>query len=200
MTLTTRGVDTRTNICDCSLELFSKNGYDATSVAEICQDAQVSKGAFYHHFPSKQDLFLALMTRWLGEVDELFHVAGQSAEDVPQALENMAVIVGGFFDQLEGGFPILLEFWRQASRRPAVWEQAVAPYRRYLDFFADMIQSGIDEGAIKEDTDPEGTARVLMAIVMGLLLQASFDPEGADWKETMQSAIQMALISLRRKP
>lgn len=199
MTLTTRGVDTRTSILNCSLELFSKDGYDATSVAEICQQAGVSKGAFYHHFPSKQDLFLALMTRWLEEVDALFQVAGESAEDIPQALEHMAVIVSGFFDQLEGGFPILLEFWRQASRRSDIWQQAVSPYRRYLDYFADMIQVGIDEGAFKEDIDPEQKARILMAIAMGLLLQASFDPDGADWKEITQSAIGGTLRDMRKK-
>ncbi|HPX96273.1 MAG TPA: TetR/AcrR family transcriptional regulator [Brevefilum fermentans] len=51
MTNLVRGADTRQSILDTALSLFSKNGYDATSVAEICQQAQISKGAFYHHFP-----------------------------------------------------------------------------------------------------------------------------------------------------
>jgi AcrR family transcriptional regulator len=41
-----RGIETRNTLLDTSLALFSQNGYDATSVAQICQDAQVSKGRF----------------------------------------------------------------------------------------------------------------------------------------------------------
>lgn len=193
-----RGVDTRNNILKNSLALFSKSGYDATSVAQICQQAQVSKGAFYHHFPSKQDLFLALMTTWLEDVDGLFQAASASASSVPEALENMAVISGSFFDELQGGFPILLEFWRQASRRPVVWERAVAPYHRYLEFFSGVIQAGIDEGAFHDSLDTELTGRILMAVAMGLLLQASFDPEGADWQATTRAAIKMVLNGMRR--
>lgn len=194
----TRGAETRTAILSTSLDLFSKNGFDATSVAEICQQAQVSKGAFYHHFPSKQELFLALMDTWLNGVDGMFQTAGESAMSAPEALEKMAGISGGLFDALEGGFPILLEFWTQASRQPAIWARAVAPYRRFLDFFAGVIQSGIEEGAFEESLDPELTARILMAEAMGLLLQASFDPEGANWQESTQSGIKMILRGLRR--
>ena len=192
-----RGVDTRRTILDVSLALFSQNGYDATSVAEICQGAQVSKGAFYHHFPSKQDLFLALMGTWLDTVDGFFQTAGQSAETVPQALENMAAISGGLFEALEGGFPILLEFWTQASRHPAVWERAVAPYQRYLDYFSGMIQAGIDEGSFNPSVDPEHAARMLTSVVMGLLLQATFDPHGTNWQDVTLFGVKMMINGLR---
>lgn len=194
----TRGADTRQSILDVSLNLFSQNGYDATSVAEICQLAQVSKGAFYHHFPSKQDLFLALMESWLASVDSFFQMAGQSAESVPRALENMAEISGGLFDALEGGFPILLEFWTQASRHPAVWERAVAPYQRYLEYFSGIIQSGVDEGSFHTAIHPEHAARILTSMVMGLLLQATFDPDGTSWQEVTLFGIKMMINGMER--
>ena len=56
-----RSEETRTHILKAALDLFSKNGYDATSVANICQAAGVSKGAFYHHFASKHSVFQALL-------------------------------------------------------------------------------------------------------------------------------------------
>jgi len=193
-----RGEETRNTILSTALDLFSKNGYDATSVAEICSRAKISKGAFYHHFPSKQDLFLSLMTTWLAGVDGMFQTVGETALDIPEALENMAGISGQLFDELESGFPILLEFWRQANRQPAIWAQAVAPYRRYLDFFVGLIQQGIAEGAFCDSLDPSTTARILTAVAMGLLLQASFDPDGADWQEVTRSGIKLIVDSLRR--
>lgn len=192
-----RGEETRSEILHIALELFSKNGYDATSVAEICKKAKVSKGAFYHHFPSKQDLFLALMAGWLGELDGMLQAATESAGDIPHALENMAGTSNRIFKDLEGGFPILLEFWTQAKRQPEIWQKAVEPYRNYLSYFAEMVRDGKSQGAFTEDLDPELSARLLMGIAMGLLLQASFDPDGADWQEVTRSGIKLLLNGMR---
>jgi len=198
MTNPSNRLKTRSKILETALDLFSKQGYEATGVADICRNAHISKGAFYYHFPSKQELFLELMTTWLEEVDKFFQAAASSADNVPEALERMAGTTGIIINSLEHGFPILLEFWQQASRQPEIWAQAVAPYRHYLDFFADFIQSGIEEGAFDEDIDPQFAARILMAIAMGLLLQASFDPNGADWQEITRSGIKTILNGLRR--
>lgn len=193
-----RGVETYNNILQHAMELFSEKGYDETSVADICQSAQVSKGAFYHHFPSKQDLFLALMSAWLEKLDELFMSAGYAADDVPAALEEMAHYTGSLFAELKRGFPIILEFWRQASRDPEIWERAIAPYRRFFKFFSKLFQSGIDDGVFSEDLNPELAAHNLMAVVMGLLLQASFDPDGANWQDTTIFGIKQFIKSIRR--
>lgn len=192
-----RGEDTRSKILHTALELFSKNGYDATGVAEICKNVKVSKGAFYHHFPSKQDLFLALMADWLDELDGMLQAAIINAKDIPQAIENMAGISGGIFEALEGGFPILLEFWTQANRQPEIWQRAVEPYRNYLSYFAKVIQDGKSQDAFAKDLDPELSARLLLGVVMGLLLQASLDPEGADWQEVTRSGIKLLLNGMR---
>jgi AcrR family transcriptional regulator len=56
-----RSVETRKRILTASLRLFAARGFNATGVAEICSACGVSKGAFYHHFASKQTVFLELM-------------------------------------------------------------------------------------------------------------------------------------------
>ena len=197
MTHHSRGIETRNTILDTSLELFSQNGYDATSVAQICQGAQVSKGAFYHHFASKQELFLVLMESWLANVTGLVESAGETAQSVPDALNHMGEISGSLFAALEGGFPILLEFWTQASRQPSVWEKAVEPYQRYLNFFTGLMQNGIDEGSFDPSIDPEAAARTLTAMVMGLLLQATFEPGGAQWQDVTLQGITLLIKGLR---
>jgi len=59
-----RSEETRKHILEAAQRLFSAKGYDATGVAEICQAAGVSKGAFYHHFLTKQAVFLVLLENW----------------------------------------------------------------------------------------------------------------------------------------
>jgi AcrR family transcriptional regulator len=51
---------TRSRLIDVARELFGTRGYEATSVEDVLERAQVSKGALYHHFPSKEALFEAV--------------------------------------------------------------------------------------------------------------------------------------------
>jgi TetR/AcrR family transcriptional regulator, fatty acid metabolism regulator protein len=55
---------TRSRILDAALDAFSNKGYHDTSVDEIVDRSQTSKGAVYFHFPNKQRLFLALVDKF----------------------------------------------------------------------------------------------------------------------------------------
>ena len=56
-----RSIETRRRIMSAAVALFAAQGYNASGVAEICRAAGASKGAFYHHFSSKQALFVAVL-------------------------------------------------------------------------------------------------------------------------------------------
>ncbi|HRQ22849.1 MAG TPA: helix-turn-helix domain-containing protein, partial [Anaerolineales bacterium] len=64
-----RSEETRSRIIESAIKLFSARGFNAASVDDICKEAGISKGAFYHHFESKQALFLALLDGWLEIID-----------------------------------------------------------------------------------------------------------------------------------
>jgi AcrR family transcriptional regulator len=55
--------DRKNEIIDCAQALFFAKGYETTTVADIIERAKISKGAFYHHFVSKEDLLDALTDR-----------------------------------------------------------------------------------------------------------------------------------------
>src|SRR5690606_9372524 len=57
----------RSEIVDCAMRLFIERGYDGTSINQIIGRAGISKGAFYHHFESKEDLIEALAARYAEE-------------------------------------------------------------------------------------------------------------------------------------
>ncbi len=57
----------RDELLDCAQRLFAAHGYDATSIGQIIAEVGVSKGAFYHHFASKEDLVEALAYRYAQE-------------------------------------------------------------------------------------------------------------------------------------
>jgi AcrR family transcriptional regulator len=193
-----RAEETRTHILQAGAECFAQNGYDATGVAEICQRAGVTKGGFYHHFPSKQALFLALFEQWLAVLDEQLAAFHAEAENVPDGLREMAGMIGQVFEVASGQLPMFLDFWGKAAHDPDVWKEIIAPYRRYQTFFAQMIQEGIDEGTLRP-VDPKTAAQTLVSLAVGLLLQGTLDPDGADWAQVTKESIDIYLEGITKR-
>jgi len=197
MKLPSRGEETRTHILEAAGECFSRHGYDATGVAEICQRAGVTKGAFYHHFPSKQAIFMELFNDWLEAVDSQLTTAQAGATTAPAQLVRMAEMAGSVFQVTGGRLPIFLEFLTEARHEPAVWQTVIAPYRRYRDFFTDFIRAGVEEGTL-QPVEPDTAAQVVVSLAVGLVLQSVFDPTGADWGKVTLEGMKMLLGGLER--
>ena len=193
-----RSEATRQKIVSSATRLFSLNGYDGTGVAEICEAAGVSKGAFYHHFPSKQDVFLTILNEWLDQLSSQMQNARLTSPNVPESLIAMSGLTDQVFQMSKHHYSLFFEFWIQAIRHPEIWQAAIAPYHRFQTWLAAILQNGIDEGSIDPSIPAEETSRTLIAMVLGLLLQAFFDPVGAAWGNVMKSAIQSMVAGFTR--
>ncbi len=64
MTQEERSEKSKQQILDAALKLFSHKGYGATSVRDIAEEAELSKGNVYHHFPDKETIFRGLLDRY----------------------------------------------------------------------------------------------------------------------------------------
>lgn len=188
-----RGEETRARILEAALGRFALQGYDAASIDGICVEAGVSKGAFYHHFTSKQAVFLELLEAWLAAIDTGLQAVRQPS--VPETLMAMTGTLPSIFASAGEHLPMFLEFWRQASRDPEVWEATNAPYRRYQDYFAALIAEGIREGSFAP-VDARAFAQLIVSLAVGLLLQGLIDPEGADWGAVGKESMQVILKGL----
>ena len=190
-----RSDGTRARILAAAVECFTRSGYDATGVAEICAHAGVSKGAFYHHFPSKQAAFLALMDLWLNDVDEPLRAARALGETVPQQLVGLARIVEPVFAVAQGQVPMFLEFWRQAAKEPEVWQATIEPYRRFRAGFAELVKAGVADGTVRP-VDPDLAALTIVSLGVGLVVQGALDPAGENWGQAAAQALKLLLEGL----
>jgi TetR/AcrR family transcriptional repressor of nem operon len=75
--------DTKTRLLGAALTLVRTNGYDATSVDDLCKAAGVTKGAFFHHFSTKEDLAVAAAGFWSDVTGQLFATAPYHAYEDP---------------------------------------------------------------------------------------------------------------------
>lgn len=89
MTQEERSEKSKHLILDAALKLFSHKGYGATSVRDIAEESELSKGNVYHHFPDKEAIFRAL-------IDRYFEAMSQ-----PEFPFNRALTAGSFPENLE---------------------------------------------------------------------------------------------------
>jgi AcrR family transcriptional regulator len=190
--------ETRARILDAAQAAFAEQGYDRASVAEICRAAGVAKGGFYHHFESKHALFLELLSQWLDELDERLAALERSADTVPEQLVAMTGVVGHVLAAAGAQLSIYLEYLTQALRDPALQAATAEPYLRYHRRIAALVQRGVQEGALRP-VQPEATASVILALVMGLLVQALLAPDAADWEQAAAEGLRILLRGLSKE-
>ena len=79
-------------IISAASELFTASGFDATSIDDIASSAGVAKGAFYHHFESKDEVLQALARRLAEEAHALYAPMAARADLTP--LEKLTTLFG----------------------------------------------------------------------------------------------------------
>ena len=193
-----KGEETRQRILESAVTCFSESGYDKTGVAKICRTAGISKGAFYHHFATKQALFLELLNHWLEGLDAgILHIREQ-ASDVPTALTRIAAMVRQVFEVGQGKLPMFLAFLNQAAHDKAIWSATISHYRRYQSIFAEIIKGGVEEGSIA-DIDPDTAAKTLVSLGVGLVLQGTLDSDSTDWGMVTEDGVNLLLEGMLRR-
>lgn len=87
MSRAAKDADSRTRLLTATIDLVRSNGYAATRVDDVCAEAGVTKGSFFHHFESKEDLAIAAARQWDEGASRLFALAGY--HDAPDARERL---------------------------------------------------------------------------------------------------------------
>jgi len=193
-----RSAQTKKSIMEAATTSIAREGYESTGVAEICNRAGVSKGAFYYHFESKEAVFLALIDTWLNTLETTLNEVTYQAKSVPEGLLEMAGLMQPVFENNQYFMGLFLELWTHANRNEKVRQATIAPYRRFQETFARLIERGIEEGTIM-DVEPEIAGQLLLSLSSGLFLQASLEQDQVNWGNKLQESIEILLNGLKRR-
>ncbi|OYV90481.1 MAG: hypothetical protein B7Z68_11405 [Acidobacteria bacterium 21-70-11] len=120
----------REHILEAALQLFSSQGYRATSVRDIAAGAGVSTGNVYHHFPDKETIYLTLLDQYWEAIDD------------PNLPFNRALATGTFPDNLEEVGHASRELVRVYRRHVALIYVDVVEFEgsHIRKFYAEMAQ------------------------------------------------------------
>jgi TetR/AcrR family transcriptional regulator, transcriptional repressor for nem operon len=97
------GQSTRERILELAHELVLKQGYAATSLEQILERAGVTKGAFFHHFKSKEELARALVDRYLAGEQQVFEATLSRAEKLTSDPLQQVLVGLGLLEEMFAG-------------------------------------------------------------------------------------------------
>ena len=103
MTAGTKKLDAKAKLLDAALSVIRTKGYSATTVDQLCAAAGVTKGAFFHHFKSKDDLAVAAADYWSQMTGGLFATAPY--HDHADPLDRVLAYLEFRKALLQGGVP-----------------------------------------------------------------------------------------------
>lgn len=161
-----RALRTRALIIERAAEAFERQGYEGASLNEIIRTTGLTKGAFYHHFDSKDDLayavFRAKQTELAGRIRE-------AVQDQPDALEALRQMLR-HRARLLVTEPALGCFLRLASElgvRFGPGSEFSASYEVPVGIMTNLVQQGQQQGVIRPELDPRAAGEAIVAAMLG---------------------------------
>jgi len=167
---------TRNALIEAARGLFSGRGYAAVSTEEIVTAAGVTRGALYHHFRDKQDLFTGVVERL---EQELMERVGKAALEEPDPWEQQLVAVGAFLDGcLDPAVQQVILTDAPSVLGLTAWREIEARYG--LALVRAGLQAMVDAGLI-EDQPLEPLSHMLLGAMAeaGLLIAHAEDAKAA---------------------
>lgn len=148
---------TRERILEAAVRVFSHKGYHDTRVDEIVEESQTSKGAVYFHFPSKEQIFLALVDEFAGLLEQKLLDTIRSEGDGVRGVDA-ALRVG--LDTFAKYRSLAKIFLIQAVGLGSAFEEKRL---QILNRFASVIRSYLDQAVADGDIPPIDTQIVAYA-------------------------------------
>ncbi len=176
------GPSSRERLLGAAITLIRKNGYAATSIEEICRAAGVTKGAFFHHFASKEQLAVAAASHFTDRAARWFEEAPFLALPDPadRVLGYVDFRLARLTDDLSQCTCLLGTLVQEAyESAPAIREAALAGIRRQAGGLEPDLAAALAARGLT--LDPQALALHTQAVLQGafILAKAAADPAPA---------------------
>ncbi|MEZ4241861.1 MAG: TetR/AcrR family transcriptional regulator [Myxococcota bacterium] len=184
----------RNQILRAARAVFIEKGYLAARVEDVAKRASLSKGAVYFYFPSKRDLFMALVQE---EHEKTYGFLDQAESDHRPAAVKLLDLGQKYLDYFAGlksppRFFLMMS--EQGIRDDEIREECQAVHQRFVDAATRILAQGMAEGAFRQG-DPQSTAEILKAIIDGMAGQSAIGIR-PDRDRLMSDGIQLILYGI----
>ncbi|HME78146.1 MAG TPA: ScbR family autoregulator-binding transcription factor [Mycobacterium sp.] len=183
-----RADTTRQRLIAAASRQFARRSYSMVSLDDILAEAELTKGAMYFHFPSKQALALAI-------VDDLAEMSRAAVTELlARKMSGLETLIDLFYfravqdtqnEVARAGVRLLDTLDNTTLLPSALWQS-------WIEFVATLIQKAATEGDVVDHHDPEDIAKMLVALWVGIRRVSDLDQPEL-YLDNLQKAWELAL-------
>lgn len=163
----------RRKLIQAAANLFWRKGYESTGVAEILDKAQIGSGSFYWFFRSKEDLLIAVLDDYLGQIDPVLAAPAYTASQDP--VERIFLILAGYRQLLtendyQLGCPIGNIVLELGDRYPEVRKKTEELFEGWRGMIRNCLHDASDR--LPSGTDFDALSIFVLTVMEGGVMQA----------------------------
>ena len=188
----------RQAILDAARKVFFEKGFHATTMVQIAEVAELSKGSLYLYFPTKEELYVSILLEGLEILRRRFEKAVRGVEDWERQIRNIGKAYYSFYREEKNYFQILflLQHGEIASKVSDTLSQAcVEKGISCLDILCKAIETGMAKGEIKGHNAME-LAVILWGSLNGIILLSEEEAYKQIITSSLDSMIQTSFTLL----
>ncbi|MFE2109476.1 ScbR family autoregulator-binding transcription factor [Kitasatospora sp. NPDC059463] len=183
-----RALATRQTVLRAAAEVFDERGYAGATMAEILERAGVTKGALYFHFPSKEELALAVI-----EGQSAWLATWQPATDSPM---QTVIDLGYAFAHSLLDDPLLRGAIRLTIEHGTFTQPQVGAYQGWADAARELLERSLEVGELRPGVRPAAAAGVITGAVAGIQLNSQVLTDRRDLLQRMADLWALLLPGL----
>ncbi len=170
----------RQQILDATWACFARTGYHQTTMQDICQESELSPGAIYRYFPSKEAILKAINDRSqrMGRV-----VVEEARSQMGGPLDTLRVIgqtmLSVFYDPMfETTTRVNIEIWPEIIRNEVLRDDRRKELTFWRTVVTQLLSEAKEQGQLKAEADPASLAALLLCAWEGMRHYRLIDPDG----------------------
>jgi TetR/AcrR family transcriptional repressor of nem operon len=195
----------KNNIVKEAQKLFSLNGFLSTGINDIISAAGTSKGGFYNHFASKEELFFAVLAEsqaiWREKVLHSLDEIDSPTEKIIEILHNYRDRYLKDLQNFPGGCIFITFSVEFDDTRPHLMREVNKGFEGFKAMLKRLLDQAIDQGELSDTANTDTIAEMLFAGMLGASVLYGVDKDNVTLDHAIDSLIEFIyLISNRQMP
>ena len=181
---------TKKHIAHVALRLFSEQGFAATSTRQIAEEAEVSEGLVFHHYPTKRDLLAGVVSSRPGFAREILTTIDSYGD---QSIESYLQHIGTHFvTMMHPGAEAAVFFnmiLAESRRGNKLHELMQGTFENTISTIARFLAERVEAGELRADLPAESAARAFIGALLVFFVSRK-DLSLEDWNEEASTYVK----------
>ena len=184
-------------IMEAAMKVFTKKGFSSARMDDIVKESGLSKGAIYHHYDGKKDIFLALIEHWETQTFPDFYRRNGKERSASDTLRDFASEIVKVFKNRSYVFHAEVEFWSLSNQDDEIRKRSQELYEKIINLFELVINKGIREKEFIK-VDSRMTAIYILSVFQGINWFCIFNDKKLKAENYISESIEIIISGLSK--